>query len=459
MFLLCFGAVWFYKARMIFSDASLVSFRRINLQDLESSQRRWGAFLTELVPLTLSKLHLPLRIILVAYSLSFNVFYLCVAGFLIFRCRLYALGVLMTCYYLLFVSVGYYWTNNEIHQGVAYMFLCLGTAQLLRERRISSTVQTLVFCLLSGIAIFTHPLAIIVFGFLWIALWMSKKDWQFNRQQAVLYSMVLLAWSVLKLALSTSQAYDSRRMHGVSHISKDILLHAFDGSVANRFYYACVTNYWPSILLMAVAAVVMLKERRWTVLLWLFSSGLSYFVLVHCGFPEGHFLYYLEGEWGIFGLISGFAIVYFLLPRLKPNTAALLIATLFAVRIAYIALASWTFTARIDFIEALNGYARRHQLNKVLIKASNSRFEERLFLDWGLATESMTLSALAKDKQQITLCSLWPDHPERIPHGNKEMVWNFDKRPASALNPYYFALDTTHPYVVVPYDEIERELR
>jgi hypothetical protein len=444
---------------MIFSDASLVSFRRINLQDLESSQRRWGAFITELVPILLSKVHVPLRIILVAYSLSFNIFYLGVLSFLIFRCRLYALSVLMTCYYLLFVSDGYYWTNNEIHQAVAYVFLCLGIAQYLKGKGAASAAQVVAFCLLSGLSIFTHPLAIIVFGFLWVALWISKKDWPFDNRQAVYYSLVLLGWSALKLTLSTAQAYDARRMHGITHLSKDLLFHAFDGRVANSFYYSCVTSYWPAILLTACAAFFMLREGKWFLFLWLFFCGMGYLVLVHCGFPDGHFLYYLEGEWGLFGLISGFAIVYFLLPRLRPNSAALLIVILFALRIIYIARASSTFTARIDFIEALNGYARHHQLNKVLIKASDSRFEEKLLLDWGLATESMTLSALAKDKPQITLCSLWPDHPERIPQGNKEMVWNFDKRLASALNSHYFTLDTTHPYVVVPYEEIEQELR
>lgn len=459
MIVLCMGAVWFYKARMVFSDASLVSFRRINLQDLESSQRRWGAFLTELVPLALSKIHVPLRLILVAYSLSFNIFYLGVVSLLIFRWRFYALGILMACYYLLFVSASYYWTNNEIHQSVAYIFLCLGFAQSLHKREVADSIQVVVFCLLSGLAIFTHPLSIFVFGFLWVALWISRRDWFFDKKQAVVYSFILTFWFALKLLLSTGQAYDARRMDGITHINRKLLSGALDGVVANRFYNACRVNYWPAILLMAIAGFFILSERRWLLACWLLVSCMGYLVLLHCGFPGGHFLYYLEGEWGLFGLISGFAIVYFLLPRLKPNLAALLIALLFGLRVGYIAQTAPTFTGRIDFIEALNGYARRHHLDKVLIKANDSRFEERLILDWGLATESMTLSALAKDKQQITLCALWADHPERIPHGNNEMVWNFDKRPASALNPYYFALDTTHPYVVVPFEDIEPELR
>lgn len=458
MFVLCIGAIWFYKARMIFSDASLVSFRRINLQDLESSQKRWGAFITECIPLLFSKLHIPLRWILVSYSLSFNLFYLLIVGLLIFRWRLYALGILMVCYYLLFVGAGYFWTNNEIHQSVAYIFLCFGLCHEMIRQQAAMPWQYFTFFLLSGIAIFTHPLAIIVFGFLWGILWLDNRDWPFEKRQAFHYTAILFFWSVLKLIISSGQPYDARRMYGVTHLHKDLLLHTLNGPVARTFVHACVTNYWLSIVLAIVGGIVMLRQRRWLAIVWALMSATGYLVLLHCGFPEGHFLYYLEGEWGLFGLIAGFPVVYYLLTRMR-GWAPLVLAILFVVRIGYIIHAAPAFTNRVRFIEQLNTYARSHRLNKILIKAKDSRFEERLIMDWGLATESMTLSALAKDSPQITLCALWPDHPERIPQGNKEMVWNFDKRPASALNPYYFSLDTTHPYVVVPFEDIERELR
>jgi hypothetical protein len=459
MIVLCFGAIYYYKERMIFTDASLVSFRRINLQDLESSQRRWGAFITECVPLLLSKLHVPLSVLLIAYSLSFNIFYLVVTAQLVFRWRLYALSILMVCYYFLFVSAGFFWTNNEIHQAVAYIFLCIGASHHLRVRGSSAIWQYIVFALLSGIALFTHPLAIIVFLFLWIALWLSGLDWPYERKQAIYYTGILIFWSVLKLFLSVNQAYDARRMHGVTHLTKDLLMQSIDGPVAHSWYKACLTNYWLSIILGAAAVIVVVRQRKWLLALWVLCSGIGFLLLLHCGFPGGHFFYYLEGEWQVMGVIVGFPIVYYLIPNLNSRFAIAVIALTFLARMVYIVYAAAPFTKRLHFIESLNRYARVHELNKVLIKASDSRFEDQLFLDWGLATESMTLSSLHGDHPNITLCALWPDHPERVPEGNKEMVWNFDKRPASTLNPYYFTLDTTHPYLVIPFDRIEQELR
>jgi hypothetical protein len=459
MMVLCIGAVWYYKERMIFTDASLVSFRRINLQDLESSQRRWGAFITECVPLLLAKLHVPLSAVLIAYSLSFNLFYLAVVCLLALRWQQYALSVLMSCYYLLFVSAGYFWTNNEIHQAVAYIFLCLGWTAHLRKKDASAFMQYAVFGILSGIALFTHPLAIIVFVFLWVALWLSRQDWPYSSRQALHYTIILVLWSVLKLLLSNGQAYDARRMNGITHMNTDLLRHAFSGPVARSWYKACINNYWLSLIAAAIAVIIVLSERKWLLAAWIAVCGAGFLILLHCGFPDGHFLYYLEGEWAIMGIIAGFPIVYYLLPKLNATRAAIALAVIFAVRIGYMLQAAPAFSKRIRFIESLNTFARNHHLDKVLIKASDSRFESQLFMDWGLATESMTLSALAGDVPQITLCALWPDHPERIPNGNQEMVWNFDKRPASALNQFYFTLDTTHPYVVVSYEDMARELR
>jgi hypothetical protein len=459
MLILALGAIWYYKERMILTDASLVSFRRINLQDMESSQRRWGAFITELVPLVLSKLHAPLRVILVAYSLSFNLFYLAVMALLIFRWRLHALSLLMACYYLLFVSAGYFWTNNEIHQSIAYMFLSLGFSYTLCKAGIAGRWQYLAFIFLSGVAIFTHPLAVIAFIFVWVALWLHGTDWPYGKRQTFYFLGILVVWAIIKFTFSNSQPYDARRMYGLTHPSKDIILNAFNGKVALNWYKECVTNYWLPVLLSAAGIVIMFLKRKRLLAGWTILSGVGFIALVHCGFPDGHFLYYLEGEWQTMGLIAGFPIVFYLLPSLRSNWAVGLLSLLFLSRLYYIKLASPDFTYRIHYIECMNLYARKNRLTKVLVKASDSRFEQPLFMDWGLATESMTLSALAGDYPHITICALWPDHPERIPHGNKEMVWNFVTRPASALNPYYFSFDTTGPYVVVPFEQMANELK
>lgn len=459
MALLLFGSLYFYQERIIFTDASLVSFRRINLQDLESSQRRWGAFITEIVPLLLSKLCVPLRFILIAYSLSFNIFYLLVMSTLVFRWRLYLLSLLFASYYLLFVSAGYYWTNNEIHQAVAYIFLCVGWSFNLKDRNVPAWQQYVFFTLLSGLAIFTHPLSIVAFLFLWGVLWIDKRYRCFDKRQATFYTVIIVSWAVIKIILSSTQAYDARRMNGLTHPDLNVLLHGFTGKVARQFYKACFINYWMPALLSMISVGIALWQKKWPLSAWITGFAFGLLFLVHCAFPDGHFLYYLEGEWQTMGIIAGASIFLILVPSLKPKWATTLIALLFMTRLTYIAAASKPFTQRVRFIERLNDYSRRHGLNKVLIQAQDSRFEDQLFMDWGLATESMTLSALEGDKPQITNCSYWPDHPERIPNGNKEMVWNFDKRPASALNSCYFTLDTTHPYVIVPYQEIERDLR
>src|SRR6185436_11625598 len=101
-------------------------FRIINLGELQPQEYRFGSFITQIFPLLGSKLHLPLSWIVVLYSASFNLFYLAVAAILVLKIKEYALAILMSFYYVLFVSDSYFWISNEVHQGIAWMFLFFG---------------------------------------------------------------------------------------------------------------------------------------------------------------------------------------------------------------------------------------------------------------------------------------------------------------------------------------------
>lgn len=105
---LLLGAGWFSLERILFSDASYILFRVINLDRLQIQEHRYGSFITQGVPLLAARLHLPLKFIVVLYSLSFNLFYLAVALLLSYGFREFGLSVLMSFYYLLFVSDTYF---------------------------------------------------------------------------------------------------------------------------------------------------------------------------------------------------------------------------------------------------------------------------------------------------------------------------------------------------------------
>jgi hypothetical protein len=169
------GSVYYYKERMMFCDAAHIFFLIVNTHHLELSYvHRYGSFITQIVPLFSSLAHIPLKESLLLYSMSFNLFYLIVASILLFRFKNTKLGILFALYYILFASETYYWTNNEIHQAMAWCFLLFGIIQNYKQRPRYPVFHFSVVIILAFLSLFTHPLMLFIFPFLWIFTILEK---------------------------------------------------------------------------------------------------------------------------------------------------------------------------------------------------------------------------------------------------------------------------------------------
>src|SRR5690606_38236002 len=70
-------------------------------------------------------LKLPLTLIVLLYSASFNLFYL-VSGIVLFRLKQYHFLLLLAFYLTACATETFYWSNNEVHQGICWMLLTFG---------------------------------------------------------------------------------------------------------------------------------------------------------------------------------------------------------------------------------------------------------------------------------------------------------------------------------------------
>src|SRR6185369_763769 len=158
--ILFLGSLYFSLERVLYSDSSFILFRISNLGSLQPQEYRYGSFITQGFPLIASKLHLPINWIILIYSASFNLFYLIVAAILVLKLKEYALAILMSFYFSLFVSDSYYWMNNEVHQGMAWMFLLFGVTIFFFKKNTALFLSLPIFSILAFLSIYTHPLVI-----------------------------------------------------------------------------------------------------------------------------------------------------------------------------------------------------------------------------------------------------------------------------------------------------------
>jgi hypothetical protein len=445
------GAIYFYQERMLFCDAPHILFRVINDQAVQITERRIGVYITQVLPLLGTWLHLPLKAVLLLYSASFVLVY-CLAGWLLWRLRQHALLVLMGLYLTLFCSAAYYWTNNEIHQGIPLLFTAFGCTNALAARKAPLLLVAPVLVLLGYIAIWTHPLVLIIAIYLWLfQLVMGPLN-----DKSLLYKLVLTLIVVLlcylKYLQSSRHGYDNAKLEGVAKFGLDNVKDILGTAQLRLFLTNCLKIYWAATVVLVATTIWLLRRRKVLPLLLVYGYSVVFLALVCLTFPSvSNSLVYIESEYMILGIIWGAPFVYYVLPTLSARVAWAVLVPLYGIRLCYILMAGPVFTERVQHTKEVLATMRLQHLKKAIVLPT-SQLDSLYLFTWGLPTESITLSALEGDRPQLTFIiadTLNGNHLV-LPNGADTFAGCFEKRPVARLNIDYYSIDTTTPYQVLP---------
>jgi hypothetical protein len=457
------GSIVFYKERLFFADAAYIVFNIVNFKAWAIQELRYGSFITQLVPYFGQKLHLPVSFILIGYAISFNLFYLIVAALLVYRYKQYGLAIIMAFYYYLFVSDSYFWTNNEIHQAVAWMFLFFAVTLHLGKKQANVFILLVPFFILGVLTVFTHFVVIIPTVFLWIYLWIDKEHWPFSKARSLLLSGFLVLIIFLKYLLTSTKSYDDIHLHNVTHFSIQDIIDSFSTPVTTMFFYRCLVNYWIGVIvfILGVTGLVMSKKKGLTV--WSVLSCLGYIIIVGLTYQDSKdafvnpSLYHIESEWASIGIIVATPFVFLFLPRLKPAMAVSLLSVIMLIRLAYMGTAVPAFTWRTKFKDQVMTQMKRKNIKKLGL-INDNRLKAKCLLDWTIADETALLSAVEGDYPLITFHFVdTNDQPLMTDLLNpKKVSLSFYRANVSELNTEYFIFDTLHPYQIMSYEELFR---
>jgi len=449
------GSVFFYKERMLFIDAPHILFRIINDGHLMISDFRYGSFVTQIFPLFGSFLHLPLKCLMVLYSASFYLFYLMVALLLVYKYKNYGLALLFGLYLTLFVSGTYYWPNNEVHQGIGWLMLALAANYYIAEKQRPFILSLVVFIGSCYLAIWTHPLVMLVAVYLWFFLMMGQ-FWPYSRLQSVLYSVVLLGLSFLKFNQGRQHGYDSTKIEVVTGLHIATASTIFSSPQFHFFVHNCLTNYWLFLLLFIAGIAGMLAQKKFLPLLWtlLFAGG--YLTLVCITFWDANAnRFYIESEYMPLSIIGTAPFVYFVLPRLRSRVGATIISLVFLVRLVYICDAHAAFTNRVAILNSINNKMKEKNLTKIIIPEPVPGIDSALIMNWGAPVESLLLSGIKGDNPQRSFIFAVPgDANAYAKIGSDTLIGCWDLRPQSKINQFYFHTDTSVKYRQISYSTL-----
>ena len=441
------GAFYFSYERILFSDAAFILTRIINSGSLQIQEHRYGSFVTQSFPLISSKLHLPLPVVVVLYSISFNLFYLAVVLLLLFRFREQGLAVLMAFYFLLFVSDTYFWTNNEVHQGIAWMFLFFAITTKMKKDRARIIFFLPAFLVLAFLSVFTHPLVAFPLCFLWI-LFLLQKRWAFRLWEIIFYSLLLAALCFWKFRFSTSESqshYDVEKLQNATQLHFELIRSAFTSPMAKEIISRSFTSYWLVPLLVTAGLWSAARQKKWLPILLTLGTGVVYFLALCITFTD-FMPFYMESELMPLSIIATALFVYYTLPLLEEKHALYILAFIFLTRFVYIAVAAPAWVDRKEWLMATLDKMKTENVYKGYV-VDEEKYRDRLFLTWGLPYESLLASAMNGEKPQRSFIMTGSEIPGwKMPKSPGEIMGSFENHRAVDFNPYYFSIDTLTNY-------------
>ena len=465
LLILFIGSILFYRQR-IFVDFPFISWLIINADSLQIQVERYGSFITQIFPWIAGHYHLPLKYVLLLYSMSFNLFYLGTA-IILYRYKDYILVILLAFYLSLFVSDNYFWTNIELHQGICWMMLMfVFIRHRLRKEADDYNAHPLMnniftysgFTVLCFIAIYTHPIVIIPLFFLLIFFWVSEKN--IKPKQMILQLLIIAAILFFKVKLSTVSWYDGSFITKLSNSGLQEIIDTFSSSLADRFWQGILHNYWLMAIIFICSMIHLAKLKKWLMLSWCLMSNVGFFILLCLSFKGNLTIFYFEGEFGAFGILGTTAFVYYVLPEINKSffvVSAILI--IFIIRLTYIGCSAIEFNNRLSTVTHIMQFMDREKISKMIIPKFDERLEDKLIMSWSLPYEVLAHSVINGDAIAKTCIYQSPDELSRytLKDSLKDFRGAFKISSFKEVNRYYFNYDTSQPYRTVHYNEIFKD--
>ena len=449
-------AVVFFRERMLYIDAPHMLFRIINDGHMHIEEHRYGSFISQLFPWLAIRLHLPLIGVMMAYSTGFYIFYMVVALLLVYKYRNYGLAILLGLYFTVFVSDTYYWPNNEVHQGIAWLLLAFAVCLSEGVRSRPFPVQLLLFSGLFFLAIWTHPLVMLAAIYLWFFYIIGGNATVFTKQQTLLFSIILVVLSFAKFYQGMHHGYDSGKIETLTDFDLHRLKYIFTSPQFRFFIKGCATRYFLFTALFLAGLVGMLAEKKYLLFAWTILFVAGYLFLTCATYWNFTLRSFMESEYMPLVIICTAPFVYYVLPKVKPGAAVTGLGLVYALRLVFIVIAAAPFSNRVVLLDRMNEKMKQKDLTKMVVTLPlPAGIDSALIATWGAPVEGIFLSALKGQVPQRTFVFLSVDEMKTFYTTSTDtLLEGREKTAARNITSRYFAIDTLKPYQVITYDAL-----
>lgn len=381
-------SVLFYLERACYADIAFQTFGIINSQTVFYQLDRFGAAFIQVFPLAAVLLKLPLKYVLVTYSVALVLqnlfFYWVLHKFL----KQPGWALVLLLFNVLLVSETFYWATNEIKQGLSFSILFGGVVSALPVERFTGLRKyglLLLYLVLLLTTIFLHPLVVFPVVFVLGFLALSKRK---SPNPAILWSaaIVALIMGAKYLVLPVSYYDEEQLEHRQNFITYFPNYFAVDSF--ESFFRWCIKDWYIYGILMVLTVGFYAYRRQWFKLGWLLLFTVGYLIIVnvtHLNTPKP----FLESYYQALSVFVLLPFVFDLLPKTKAQYALGLLVLIVILRINTIYHHHHHYTSHITAVR------RTLELFPGKFVVPADRFPQYTnIMTWGVPNTSALLSSM-----------------------------------------------------------------
>ena len=397
-------AALFYLERVIFVDSSYFSFRLIYDKCFHFTPPRVASVVPQILPLIAVWLHLPLKVILFLFSVSYILLY-----YLIFYITAYVLkekklALAIPFVLLLGTQFSFYWCVTESHQANVYAVLLaafLFYSSKVHQGKKESILTFFIGSLILFLGFFSHPSGFFPLLFVLGYFILDKKSWKDPSPWLLL--VVLLVMMISIVFVFSLNAYDSQRYNTLFSFNGN--LHKLMRSETLLFILKQLpTIYLFSLVIFISTCVYYILKKEFAKLLYYSGSVVMILIIVSLTFftEACNFIHEKDiNPLNVILIVPFFHEVLFNEMKFRKAQTGFLLIFL-VISSLWIILAYPFNRNRLQYIKHLTDLTRKYPERKFLLKI-NDVDKEKLLMSWALGTESLLLSSIESSDSSRTI--------------------------------------------------------
>ena len=422
----------YWQERVFYADAAFQIFSVVDTEQLAFQVQRFGAVVVQFPSLVFVKLHAPLDVVLKVYSLSFAIYPLLFALIIWKWLDESRLALLLILFFGLTQVHTFFWIQSELIQGCMYSIL--GIAVIKKQLK-PQWWLLLIWQLMVVFIIYSHPLSVTLFFFLWA--WYAYEgrksiDW---RYYSLFVTMLLVL--IYKFKIAELGTYDANAV-GMFAGFGDRLPNLFSLPSTVFFFKRLLSTYYLLPIVLAVNLVFLFKHRFWWNIALMLSGTFAWLLLILTTYHYSMDQMYMESYYLPLGIFIGLPLVDKVFGVGKAWVWIIFMIVVSCFRIGQIIGIQSRYENRVIWL--------KEQLAKVeeipyrrfyLLRSQTGGYHSNL--DWATPYETMLLSSL-NDPLKTRSIYIIPseEHINAVIHLEGGIPSPIGFHPFNSLNSQYF---------------------